>query len=53
MKMVSFVFLTLYDWPGRMDHKAASGKKEIKMDKMVTMVTVACTAMNIMNMMNM
>ena len=27
MKMVSVVFLTLYDWPGRMDHKAASGKK--------------------------
>ena len=28
MKMVSFVFLTRYDWPGRMDHKAASGKKK-------------------------
>ena len=29
MKMVGFVFLTRYDWPGRMDHKAASGKKNI------------------------
>ena len=28
MKMVSFVFLTRYNWPGRMDHKAASGKKK-------------------------
>ena len=28
MKMVCFVFLTRYDWPGRMDHKAASGEKK-------------------------
>ena len=28
MKMVDFRFLTRYDWPGRMDHKAAPGKKK-------------------------
>ena len=28
MEMDCFVFFTRHDWPGRMDHKAASGKKK-------------------------